>query len=1038
MLLVKNDLSEYRFYKYDEGTGKTLKLRKKHDELETVFLKKLDSLKYNDLESFEKIFDRSEFIKEFYQLYCDAEKFLMKNIKGIPDDEDKEFFSKLIIERIMFLWFLQKKGFLDDDKNYFVNRYTLITDKRKNFYKDFLKKLFFNGLCKKENERGEALKELIGDVPYLNGGLFVESEIELKYGNSIEIDDKAFYNKNMNYPITKGEKNIPILNLMECKEWTIDERSGEVDKLNPEILGYIFEKSINQKDLGAVYTPEEITTYISRNTIYPYIVDRINEEFNAKFEYKSDITKDFLEKLNRNQLKKLLEIIKNLRVLDPAVGSGHFLVDAILSLEKVYQYLYSKDIIGWSKFEIREYIIKENLFGVDILPGAIEICKLRMFLALAEAFETKEDIHPLPNIEFNFRSGNSLIGFASIKELNQKFMSVGSAVGALNRNMDFLKKYYPNLAKKSSKVIANVFNMSPMDLFDIRNQLVKQYRTPQEDKEFQIKLREVINDITKAFNDELNNRFYGKIRGIFDKNKELKKLRKKEKFDKFLDLKPFHWVMEFSEVIDKGGFDVVIGNPPYIRIHNLGYFEADFIKNNYKTPFGKFDIYIIFYERSFNLINKSGRVGIISSSSFFKAAYGKKLTNFLFENKLIDKIIDFGHNQIFKGVSTYTLLFFGSINQNKKYFDYQKIEYQGDKSKFDLSKIKIKNHISYINKQEINWEIEFSSPISKYMYSKFPLSNNYFYTRSPLFTGNDDILIKNTKEEHSKFLEEKIWRKVIRPTDINKWKIKSIEHKVFFPYSENNKFKLINEKDFREKYPFSYEYLKQFKEELLQRKDSRKTFKEMNRKWYSLMRIGNPLDYKSTKILTLSIIAHPRFCIDTSNTLYTTGGIYALIPRKKEYEENMQIILGILNSDLINYFLLEHGDRKRGGYIAISANLLKNIPIAINNNETIKKVVNAIIVAKNKQYLTHVLNYIVYELYFSEKFKEDKMPTNLAGLVESYIFDIDKIKSDDEKLKKINEFVKKIQENKKIQQEIEKIKSHPWVKIIEEEVGRNA
>jgi len=126
-----------------------------------------------------------------------------------------------------------------------------------------------------------------------------------------------------------------------------------------------------------------------------------------------DIEKDLLKSLNKEQAKHLYDAVKELRILDPAVGSGHFLVDAIITLEKVYYFLRDKEIIDWNNFEIREHIITENLFGVDILPGAIEICKLRMFLSLAETFETEKDIHPLPNIEFNFRAGNSLIGFTS-------------------------------------------------------------------------------------------------------------------------------------------------------------------------------------------------------------------------------------------------------------------------------------------------------------------------------------------------------------------------------------------------------------------------------------------------------------------------------------------------------------------------------------------------------------------------------------------------------------------------------------------------
>ena len=181
LLLIKNDLLEYTFCKKDIGTGKVLRLKKKKENLETAFLNKLEGLNFDDFEIFEKIFDRSEIIKDFYRLYCDCEKYVAKNIKGIPLESEREFFAKLLIERLMFLWFLQKKGFLDNNENYLISKYENIIQLNKNYNSDFLNKLFFSGLCKKENVRNQDIKLLLGDIPYLNGGLFLESEIELKY-----------------------------------------------------------------------------------------------------------------------------------------------------------------------------------------------------------------------------------------------------------------------------------------------------------------------------------------------------------------------------------------------------------------------------------------------------------------------------------------------------------------------------------------------------------------------------------------------------------------------------------------------------------------------------------------------------------------------------------------------------------------------------------------------------------------------------------------------------------------------------------------
>lgn len=995
MLLIKEDFSEYRFYKYDEGTGKTLRLRKKKEEIESVFIKKLDNLKYNDLEGFEKIFDRTEFIKEFYRLYCDAEDYLTKNIKGISDEKDKEFLAKLTIERVMFLWFLQKKGFLDSNENYFVDRFKLIKAENKNYYKDFLKKLFFNGLCKKPNERETSIKNLIGDVPYLNGGLFVESEIELKYGNSIEIENKIFY-RVMDYSKINSEKNIPVINLMECKEWTIDERSGEVDKLNPEVLGYIFEKSINQKDLGAVYTPQEITTYICKNTIYPYLCDKINDKFGLKLEYKGNINKDLLEHLNKDQLKELFSIVKELRILDPAVGSGHFLVDAILTLEKIYYYLYEKNIIGWSKFEIREYIIKENLFGVDILPGAIEICKLRMFLALAETFETKQDIHPLPNIEFNFRAGNSLIGFVSKSELTQNFMSGGSAVNAITKNMDFLKKHYPKIAKKAEKIMSNLFNMNPMDLFNIRNELVHDYRTPKENKEFQIELREVINELTKAFNDELNNQFFKSIKHIFDKNKSLeeeyKKLLKnkngkapsKEKliFDKFLDLKPFHWLMEFSEVIENGGFDVVIGNPPWGA--NLKEIEKKTILLFYNSMCYGFNSCTFFSERFIELCKKDSNIGIILPKNIIRSNTYYKLRKIILENVRIKEILDL-KTDVFVGIMSESIIMILKNQEVKK----NKVKVYVKKNldeKINLNNIKYRmiDQESFLSNEDFIFNIylnqEDTNLLQEIENNSNPLYKYVLYSLSGISAGDENKFVCS-KKINSKY------KPIIRGKNIKKWF-----------------------------YDLPYEYIFYDKNKLHRARDEN-----------AFVAKEKLVSQHVANNLTFAYDDQQVYCMQTVN----------LIVPNSNFEG--KFLISLLNSHLMNYYYEKKFNLGSSITTAVSMTNIRRLPIKVN--QKISKVTsfltNLLLLSKKKVIiiiaLEDMINLLVYELYFSDKFKEDGMPTHLAELVEPYIFDIDKIKSDEEKLKKIEEFVDKIQKDKKIQAEIEKIKSHPWVKIIEEE-----
>jgi len=703
LILVKYDISEYIFCKKDIGTNKTLKLKKKKDSIEISFLKKLQDLKYDGFESFEKLFDRSELIDKFYDLYCVSERYLINNIEGIPTEEEKELFVKILMNRMLFLWFLQKKSFLDGNINYFIDNYRATITSSRFYYEDFLKTLFFKGLCYKKNERDSDTNNLIGNIPYLNGGLFIESEEEIKY--KIKIKNELFY-RDMTYPIDEKNKDIPLLNLLESKDWTIDERSGEVDKISPEILGYIFEKSINQKELGAVYTPEEITNYIAKNTIHPYLIDRYNKLYKTEYTYSGNIINDLFTNVDKKQLTKFFnDVIKKMRILDPAVGSGHFLIDTISVLENIYLYFKKEEIIDWNNYEIKEYIIRENLYGVDILPGAIEICKLRMFLNIAESFKDVDHIRELPNIEFNFRRGNSIIGFSSKEDFNNRLGNNSDSVITLTKEMILLRECAPNLVDDAQKIVSNP-DVNPLDLFNLRTELVKIYKELH-NKELQEKFRHLLNILTEAFNSDLNSHFYGKIKNLFDMDKELKKLTIIQKKKLLNELRVFHWIMEYSEVLEEGGFDICLGNPPWdiykpiekeffykydtkLTKYNVDKIEAKkiidklkkdqeiskkwdehkntivlgakyFNKSEYykyqsdkiegKTVSGDLNLYKLFTERFHQLTKKDGYCGIVTPSGLYTDAGTKGIRKLLFEKSKVTDLYCFVNTKgIFKPV----------------------------------------------------------------------------------------------------------------------------------------------------------------------------------------------------------------------------------------------------------------------------------------------------------------------------------------------------------------------------------------------------
>lgn len=434
----KQELREHDYFKNQPVDLMLSKLVRMNFELEefddegnpppiVVVARKLrDSL---DIEKVTK-----KFFNEFQQ---EHDKFL-EFIHGIDDDRDRRWYASVILNRLMFIYFLQEKRFLDDGKQRYLQ--SKLEDSKANgtdlYFKEFLWKLFFVGFAKPENERNAEDKQLLGDIPYLNGGLFLPHRIEIDYKDKIQISDEAFGN---------------IFKLFQSYSWNLDDTpGGKADEINPDVLGYIFEKYINQKAFGAYYTRPEITQYLCEQTIYKLILDQVNSlakppdgqtpnMFSSNdgglfLERTYDSMADLLLYLDEFLCRKLwFNILPDLKLLDPACGSGAFLVAALKTLLNVYSAIIGKmETLGDKglkdeldkihaehpsiNYYIKKRIITNNLYGVDIMEEATEIAKLRLFMTLVSSVHHKEELEPLPNIDFNILFGNSLIGLLRVSD----------------------------------------------------------------------------------------------------------------------------------------------------------------------------------------------------------------------------------------------------------------------------------------------------------------------------------------------------------------------------------------------------------------------------------------------------------------------------------------------------------------------------------------------------------------------------------------------------------------------------------------------
>ncbi len=641
-------------------------------------------------------FDVERVTKKFYDRFKVEHARFLAFIEGITAQTSREWYASLMLNRLMFVYFIQRKGFLgttsanklDGDTNYLSHRLHMVQEQNgqdnfHSFYRYFLLKLFHDGLSKREH--APALETLLGKIPYLNGGLFDVHELE-RANPDIHIPDEAFEQ---------------LFAFFDEFDWHLDDRPLKQDnEINPDVLGYIFEKYINQRQMGAYYTKEDITDYIGKNTIIPYLFDAAaqnclvafepngpvwsllrdnpdryiydavkkgcelalpphievgmldvaqrsewNRPASAEYALPTEIWREVVARRSRyaevkaklavgeiqsindlitynldmrqfaqdaimycegtNLLRAFYESIENVTVLDPTCGSGAFLFAALNILEPLYEaclermqimveerdrldamlpparrHTYS-DINRFRailaqvanhpnrRYFILKSIIINNLYGVDIMAEATEICKLRLFLKLVSQVQQWNDIEPLPDIDFNIRAGNTLIGFATYAEAEQ----------AITSRLDF-DNVMGRIEQKAKEVERSFTNFRALQT------------TLQIDSEEMAVLKQQIRQQLKALNAELHG-YLAEQYGIDRKNIPNKEDYEK-RFRKWEEShQPFHWFVEFYKIMQDGGFDVIIGNPPYVEYSKV---KSTYSLINYLTlPCG--NIYAMTLER---------------------------------------------------------------------------------------------------------------------------------------------------------------------------------------------------------------------------------------------------------------------------------------------------------------------------------------------------------------------------------------------------------------------------------------------------------
>jgi hypothetical protein len=692
---------EHTFHKSQTGDALIQKL-----DVVAFTLAEEETLVLNDVTRRARAgFDVERVTKRFYEIFQKEHNAFLKFITGITESTDHEWYASVMLNRLMFVYFIQRKGFLDGDRDYLRHRLNRCQQEKGrdnfySFYRYFLLRLFHEGFGKRPKERAADLEKLIGRIPYLNGGMFERHDIEKRYGDDIQIPDKAFER---------------IFDYFDKYQWHLDERPLRADdEINPDVLGYIFEKYINQKQMGAYYTKEDITEYIGKNTVLPFLFDAARPKCKIAFENPNgptiwDLLRENPDRYIYDAVKKGVEIplpkeihagikdvskrdgwnksaasefalpteiwremvarrqrydgikskilnheianinelvthnldirqfaqdviencegpellrafwhaIEKVTILDPTCGSGAFLFAALNILEPLYEacldrmeaFVAELDRSGekhrpekFSDFRnvlervaahpsrryfIFKSIILNNLFGVDIMEEAVEICKLRLFLKLAAQVEpdaAKENlgIEPLPDIDFNIRAGNTLVGYATADEVKRCMKELGGGQMKLLSGDD-LASYERFL-----------------DRLQIADAAWRSFRQQQTELGGRVTVEDKaeLKSKLKSLEDELNRYLAGDY-GV--------KAGDKAAFGKWVKShQPFHWFVEFYGIVSSGGFDVIIGNPPYFDLKQV----LDYKVRNYATLATK-NLYPLLMERSIPLATTRGRLGFI-------------------------------------------------------------------------------------------------------------------------------------------------------------------------------------------------------------------------------------------------------------------------------------------------------------------------------------------------------------------------------------------------------------------------------------------
>nr|HDV6547091.1 Eco57I restriction-modification methylase domain-containing protein [Campylobacter coli] len=944
-------------------------------------------------------------------------------------EENFETILKLLIlwlNRILFLKLIESNLVrFNDDKNLKFLNFKKIPDF------DKLSELFFEVLAKEKSTRK---KSEFAYLPYLNSSLFEKQSIE----NTLEIsslsnDLKLFYYKNTvlkddKCKAKKGQVGLLeyLFEFLDSFDFGSDDEQSEIlsqkELISSSVLGNVFEKLNGYKE-GSFYTPSFITSYMCKESITKVVLDK----FNAQFDLDAKDISELRKSLRKEDKKAQKELLNSIKICDPAVGSGHFLVSALNVMLSIYDELNLFDeefylevqndeilitnhkgefieykrpstpkdkahLIQQELFHTKKDIIENNLFGVDINPNSCEITKLRLWIELLkhsfyQSFddENYHDLKTLPNIDINIKCGNSLVSY----------FETGKSLS-----------HYPNIKERMSKykrIVKDYKEGFYTDKSHI-NQEIKNLKISFKNFCFADKFKKEM----KSFNDkcEKYSKKYGNFLAVDDENlkffvsanltlfdfdekeatKEFANLKKE--YDNIFNLEsnhPFEWRFEFPEILDDDGnfkgFDLIIGNPPYIRQEELKELKSHLAKN-YKVYKGTSDIYTYFYELGFNVLkDRGGVLSYITSNKYTRAGYGEALREFLLKNVKFLEYTDLNGIKVFDSatVDTSILCFEKSKSKDNK-FKYLALSNEilktcayniglyKDFAEFSQNSLSKESFtFSDENTSALKAKIErIGTPLKEWQGLNIYRGILTGYNEAFIITTEKrNEILANCKDEAEKERTAKLIRKMLRGRDIKRY---SYEWAGLWVINTHNGYKNQNGEKVEainiEHYPSLKKHFDEFYPQLEKRADKGLTP-------YNLRNCAYLDEFEKEKIVWNPVSGEYLFSyikehIFFNNSLFMmTLDVFSL-----------KYILAFMNSNCYKWLItLKTNLIQTGSYAYGAKDKIERLPIPKINSKNEKlaneliSLVDEILKAKeqdknaNTQELENKINSIVYKLY---------------------------------------------------------------------------